>query len=194
MIRRKLRFPHALWQPPLRHDRFDDSNTYNYWKVCLYAKRHVFNSVNWFSHYTRNNFQHAILKIECSFILAQLTCIWHTDSPLISSPLPLVGFIKVSDDFKSQTSMFVITSHHLVHSFMPPLTWSLLSFDLLPYHQHSWPLLCITTLITSCLLYWLQPMVTKSTTKSFWILIKLSSITTTKFILVCHLHFWSTNL
>jgi len=144
----------------------------------------VFNNVDWFSHYTRNNLQHATLKLECSFILAKQTCILYTDSPLISSPLPLVGFIKVSYDFKSQTIACSLSLP--ITSFTPlcltPLTWSLLSFGLLPYHLHSWPLLCITTLITSCLLYWLQPMVTKSTTKSFWIQIKLSSITTFRYV------------
>jgi len=128
--------------------------------------------------------------------LVQLTCIWHTDSLPICSSLPLVGCIKVSDDFTSQTKACSLS---LSITLFTPLcltsvTWSPWSFGLPPYHQHSWPLLCVTTLITSCLLYWLIPMVTKSTTKSFHFQIKLSFITTTQFISASTLHLWSANL
>jgi len=66
-IGRKLRFSHALRQSPPRHDRFDDSNTYSHWKLCLWAMRYMFNSVDWFSHYTRTNFQLATLTLELLF-------------------------------------------------------------------------------------------------------------------------------
>jgi len=119
----------------------------------------MFNNVDWFSHYTWNDFQLATLKLECSFILVQLTCSWYTDSPPISSPLPIVGCIKVSDDFTSQTEACSLSLP--ITLFTPwcitPLSWSLLSSCLLLHHQHSCPLLRITTLITSYFLWWLHP-------------------------------------
>jgi len=119
----------------------------------------MFNNVDWFSHYTWNDFQLATLKLECSFILVQLTCIWYTDSPPICSPLPLVGCIKVSDDFMSQTEACSLSLP--ITLFTPwcitPLSWSLLSSFLLLHHQHSYPLLRITTPITSYFLCWLHP-------------------------------------
>ena len=119
----------------------------------------MFDYVDWFSHYSRSNFQPATLKLGYSFLPPQPTCIWYINSSTICSPLPLVSFIKVSDDFKSQTKGCSLSLP--ITLFTPlcltPLTWSLLSSSLLPHHQHSWPFLRITILITSYFLCWLQP-------------------------------------
>ena len=129
------------------------------WKLFLCAKRYVFNCVDWFSHYSRSNFRPATLKLGCSSLPSQPTCIWYTDSSTICSPLPLVGFIKVCDDFKSQTKACSLSLRITLFTLLclTPLTGSLLSSGLLPHHQYSWPLLHITILITSYFLCWLQP-------------------------------------
>jgi len=90
--RMELCSPYTLWEPPLKPDWYNDSNTYSHWKLCLCAKRCVFNCVDWFSHYFRSTPNPLTLKLECCSIPAPLTCIWYTDSSTICSPLPLVGF------------------------------------------------------------------------------------------------------
>ena len=62
-IERKPHFPHALRQPPPKHDRFDDSNTYSHHKLYLCVMRYVSNNVTWVSHYSRTNFQLATLTL-----------------------------------------------------------------------------------------------------------------------------------
>jgi len=52
----------------------------------------VFNSVDWFSHYSQSNSQPPTLKLERSFIPHQSTFIRYTNSHSICSPLPPVGF------------------------------------------------------------------------------------------------------
>ena len=78
----------------------------------------MFNCVDWFSYYSRSNFQPATLKLRCSFLHAQLTCIWHTDSSTICFLLPLVVFLSKSQMTSSlKLKHVVITSHHFVLSF-----------------------------------------------------------------------------
>ena len=102
----------------------------------------MFNCVDWFSYYSRSNFQPATLKLRCSFLHAQLTCIWHTDSSTICFLLPLVVFLSKSQMTSSlKLKHVVITSHNFVLSFKHHST------DLITLEF--WPTVPPSTLLTT---------------------------------------------
>jgi len=113
----------SLQQPP-RHDWLNDCNTQIYWKLCLCAKRHTFNSVDWISHYSQSNSPPSTLKLEWSFTPNQPTYVWYADSPSICSPLLLVGVyqnLKIATDLNLKRDCY----HFSLSSFFleVPLIW-----------------------------------------------------------------------
>jgi len=140
--RKKLCSPYLLWEPPLRHDWYNDSNAYSHWKLCLCAKRHVFNNVDWFNHYTWNGFELATLKLECSLKTCPTNL--YLTYWLTSHMLPITScrlYQSLRRLYVSNQSMFVITFHHLVHSFMPHFS-DLITMEL-------WPTALPSTLLTT---------------------------------------------
>ena len=123
-------FSSFLWQPLLGHNWYNDSHTYSHRKLFLYAKRYVFSYVDLFSHYTGSSFQPVTLKLECSFIVVQLFCIWYT--------LTYHMFSTTSCRFlsKSRMTSSLKLKHVLYHSTSP---CSLL-YASLHWLDHSWVL------------------------------------------------------
>jgi len=149
-------FSSFLWQPLLGHNWYNDSHTYSHRKLFLYAKRYVFSYVDLFSHYTGSSFQPVTLKLECSFIVVQLFCIWYTltyhmfstTSCRFLSKSRMTSSLKLKHVLYHSTSpcSLLYASLHITlftHLCITPLTWSLLSSGLLPHintlgHHYPW--------------------------------------------------------